>query len=469
MVAPIIQLNGRTLGGRLVRGSARAAVSAVRIEWGRESLFDRPRPGVATVSIVNHGLDPDPPRKGEPLLISHPEGGVLFRGRVVEAPTSAARTVRFANGLREEVTVTKVTAHDAIAGVRAVHPNGPFNRPAIGLHAGMELRRIRRLANRNTVARIEQVRDAGAGRFVDSWLIPGSTVQDSPAVWAYCVPLQPSDTSALDMLHNLYSSRRPLSTFTYDSATNRVSAFHQADASTSVLTLQSGPGGALAIVPATDVPSLPAGRIRLEDTNLRAPADDVSEVRIEWMQPKTVMQNNGANVNWMEGASSLPVPNANAGSTYTCPHRQYVHEIESGQNEAYGRYRSWWLNLATVRFASMNGLRALPPLILDPEDPALEGSIHRWRTYGHVTSVAYLAGSMFNGEGAPAVVQFIGGVLTYDEKGRWAHRLTPAPTAGGAPAGLTLDQMFPPSSTDTLDGWDESLTINDLAAANRRA
>lgn len=470
MVAPVIQLNGREIGGRLVRGSARAALSSVRIDWGRESLFDRPRPGVATVHIVNHGLNTDPPRKGESLLISHPDRGILFRGRVVEAPTSAKRTVRLANGLREEVTVTKVTAHDAIAAFAQFIPTGPSTGPQSGMTPGFNIEGYGGWRIAQSATRIAQVRDAGAGRLVDGWLIPTSAVQTAPDVWATCAPLAPSDQSALDLLHDTYAASRPLSTFTYNSANGQVSAFHHAAPATSVVTLQSGPAGALAIVPAEGVPTLPASHVRLEDTELRAPAEDIAEVRIEWMKPKSVDVNNTSwIIEWHEGATSAPVLGANAGSTYTCPHRQHIDEIETGINLNNSRYLGWWLSLAVERFRALNGIRSLPALIIDPEDAALEGNVIAWRTYGTTSSVAYLAGSMFNGEGAPSVVQFIGGTLTYDDKGRWAHKLTAAPTAGGAPAVLTLDQMFPASSTDTLDRWDENLTINDLAAATRRA
>lgn len=470
MVAPTIELGGRTLSGTTVPGGARAAVSDVRIEWGRESVFDRPRPGVATFKVVNYGLAPDVPRKGESVLISHPSAGVLFRGSVAEAPTSEAITVKFANGLREDVTITTVTAHDALAAYAQLVPTGP----SVGIPPGTSYtpgsfpEGVGGWSEAPSANRIAQIRDAGAGRYSDEWGIPTSSPATGVAAW--CAWRKPSDTSALDLLHEAYSAYRPLSTFTYDPVLHRTAATHMPEASTAVVTLQAGANGALSLSVPEGTNRLPASRVRLEETVLGAPAENIAEVRIEWTQPKTTEQNSAWVTNWTEGASSRPVPGAESGSTYTSPFKSYVHELNTGLWAEIAAYRAWWLGVAAERFAALNGIRALPPLIIDPEDPALSTLGAVWLTTPKpVVSLHYLAGSMFNGEGAPSVVQFIGGTLTYNGKGEWRHALTASPTAAGAPAGLSLDEMFPTASTDRLDAWAADITINDLAAVTRKA
>lgn len=465
MVAPTISINGTPIASSVARSTKRVGMANVRVEWGRETVFDKPRPGVAEVRVMNLGIDAPPPRKGDSIVIEYPGYGPVFRGLIAEADTDTDY-ITHANGLREKVTETVIVAHDALAAVNQFIPVGPATTSTVPGAGGGE-------GGWNTewsTTRIASIMNAGVNQFVDNAARPTSIVQDTPPiVRAMAAPLKPSETSALDLLHAAYAMYRPLTSFTYEARVHSLWSALVGPAEDAQVTLQAA-GTSLSI--ATTAHKLLAGHIEIDTTKLGAPADDVAVVRLEYTRLDTIVEN-GAVVGYeyVDAAASKPVPNSQSGRTYTAPQRpQYVTimpwhtELEREQN----RYIQWWLDTAATTFTALNGTATLPPLTIDPEDPALADSRIAFATT-EINRSFYLAGSMFNGEpGAPSVVRVLGGVLQYSPDG-WRHTLTTAPTAGGAPAPLTLDQMFPSTSTDRLDDWDDTLTINDLAAVNRRA
>ena len=462
MVAPIIELNGRPISGRPMKGAARAVADSIRIDWGRETLFDCPRPGVATVNIVNYGLTADPPRKGESLFIRHPDYGVLFRGTVAEARTVATKKVRHSNGLLEDVTITKVTAHDAMASFAQFLPVGPIS----GEHSTLRYTGEGGWADQEVDRRIGAVMSAGARRFIDLYSLPSAVVSQVPHITAFAGARRAADDSALTLLHAAYSMYGPLHTFTYAANSHRLYTAPVQPASESVVTLTQGANGALSVTTPSNVYTIPARLVELDATEASAPADDVASVRTEYIRwardPGT--QRFGHTLS----TANRDVPNASGATTYTAPEAPYF-PADNPPSDSARRYLDWWVGRAVSVFSAINGVLRLPALIIDPEDARLAGTGQTFHTYQRGRSF-YLNGSKFNSvPGAPAVVQIIGGTLTYTHKKGWRHALTPASTAGGAPEGLTLDQLFPRTSTDRLDRWADDLTINDLAAANRRA
>ncbi|PCE13985.1 hypothetical protein AUC47_04880 [Microbacterium sp. SZ1] len=459
MVAPTITINGRDISPRFVRSAKHVGRARVRIEWGRETLFDRPVPGVATVTIINRGIDTPTHRKGDSIMIAYPSFGTLYRGTIAET-TTTTDYVTHANGLREKITETVITAHDPVANLSQFIPVGPAD--ALGANSypgegGWYL-------NPNNT-RIAEIMNAGASRFIDSHLAPSSTVQSTPTtVLSWAAARKPDDVTALDLLYEAYSMAGPLTAFYYDPTLHRLGTARHQPATHAVVTLAGAAAGALTIALATGVTALPAELAEIDSTTLDAPAEDVAVARLESLRLDLA----GGVYTYVDAAASIDVPGASSGRTFTAPGRSMMFLNPSGTQQAQvNAYRAWWLAAAAATFGAINGTKAIPPLTIDPENPIVQGSGQSFHTY-HRAQSFYLNGSMFNGEeGAPSVVQVVGGVLEYDD-GKWSHTLTVAPTAGGAPPTLTLDQMFPTSSTDRLDAWDENLTINDLAAVTRR-
>lgn len=457
MVAPAITINGRDISPRFVRSAKHVGRARVRIEWGRDTIFDRPVPGVATVTIINVGIDTPSHRKGDTILIEYPGYGTLYRGTVADTVTTVDY-VHHANGLREKISETVITAHDPAAALTQFIPVGPADALGANSYPGeggwyMDF-------NSN---RIGQIMAAGGSRYVSDFGTPSSTVQASVLSWS--AARKPDDVSALDLLHEAYSMAGPLTSFTYDPILDRLTTARHQPATHAVVTLTPAAGGALSITLASGVTRLPAELVQIDSIELGAPADDVAVARLESLR----LDLSGGVYTYVDAAASVDVPGAASGRTFTAPARSQMFLNPAGaQQPQVNAYRAWWLAAAAATFAAINGTKQIPRLIIDPEDPAIRAAGQSFETYQRPQSF-YLNGSMFNGEqGAPAVVQIIGGVLEYvDDK--WTHTLTPAVTAGGAPAGLTLDQMFPPASTDRLDAWNANLTINDLAAVTRRA
>lgn len=475
MVAPRIIINGRDISPRMTTSARHVAIAQVRIEWGRASLFDQPVPGVATIRVISRGIDPEPIRKGVPLVIEAPGIGAVFRGLIADTKTTTDYLTR-ANGHREKISETKIVAHDPVAALSQFVPTGPSTGRPAGITPGQYSEGIGGWHDGFNSTRVSELQAAGVDRFVSGVGRPSATVSTSPDVQSVIAPRKPSDASALELMHEAYSMYRPLVTFKYRPSNDRIVSALLPDAAVAVVTLRGIAGGGLDILLDAGATSIPASQLMIDDVTLHAPAEDINEVKIEWFTYLTAEQSGGA---WysdsVEAASSAAVAGAPTGRTYVAPFVAFKYELNSSAaQQAAARYRAWWLARAAEVFGAMNGTRNLPPVTVDPENPAVadldpddSGVPVVWRTY-QMSQAHYLNGSMFNGvDGAPAVVVFIGGVLEYTAEG-WRHTLTPSVTAGGAPAPLTLDQMFPTSSTDTLDNWDDDLTVNDLAAVTRR-
>lgn len=463
MVAPTITIDGRDVSPRMIRSARHVAIANVRIDWGRETHFDKPKPGVATVRIINRGIDTTPPRKGQDIRVTYPSFGDVFRGTIAEADTTTDY-ITHANGLREKITETVITAHDTLANYAQYLPAGPVrNEGGSGAWTGPGGWFAQYISGR-----LDEIMKAGAGRFVDAYSRPSSIVQTSPEVQAYVGPRRPADDSALDLIHGACSLLGPLGSFTYAPHEHRLYTALVQPAAHAVVTLTPKANGGLGITLPTDVYNLPAGLVEIETTDLEAPADEVAVARIEYVNMDEITP--GVEYEYSIAAATRDVPGAASARTYVAPERTfYPVDAPGAPFDSWRRYIDWWLTQATNLFAATNTTAQLPPLVVDPEDATVAATGQSFHTYQRGRSF-YLNGSMFNGEpGAPAVVAIIGGTLTYDAEQGWRHAFITAPTAGGAPAPLTLDQMFPSTSTDRLDAWDANLTINDLAAVNRRA
>ncbi|WP_217182601.1 hypothetical protein [Streptomyces sp. AC495_CC817] len=481
MVAPIITINGQAVGARPIRGAAHVGIRRLRIEWGRANLLEQQQPGLALVEALTRGVQPTPPRKGDPLTIAHPDHGYLFRGKIAAAPT-LERELRFPSGLVETVTITSITAHDPLASLAKLIPTGP----SVYQQGRGEYTAGGGWPAAGPSTRVTAVSDAGANGYVTT-IEPGtSIVQASPLVQVMCAPEKPGELTALKLLQDAYSLQGVLGSFTYDPSTDSIRPAPTAPAAAAVVTLAQGAAGALALSLPAGTARLPGRRTRVASRQLGDRADTVSRVRYEGVNYNTYLEFNGSTstrrYEYYAYAYGDRVPGAAPdGSTYVHPAKFYrSSEWVEAQYAPWARYQSyfidsgvspdpgWWYLNVPAAFAPLNGIAQIPDLTIDPEAPEFAGFPQGFRTC-QLDSPVYLAASMFNGQaGAPSVVQFIGGTLTYDERGRWRHTLTPAPTKAGAPEPLTLDQMFPPTATDQLDKWADDLTLNDLAAVTRR-
>ncbi|MFJ2370882.1 hypothetical protein [Microbacterium sp. NPDC087665] len=471
MVAPVLTLSGRPIAASAVRGASHVGLKRLRIEWGRRSLLETPQPGIAIVETITRGLEATPPRKGEKLTIAHPAHGYVFRGKVAAAST-LERTLRFPNGLRETVKVTTITAHDLFATLAQFIPTGPgVERAGRG-----EYTPAGGWYSRDIDVRVAEVAEAGAAAFVTTIEKPDPIVQYSPRVRAMAPPQSAASASAFELLTSAYAMAGVLASCTYDARDDSLRPAPHAPAASAVVTLAQGANGLLSIVLPSGVGKLPARLAVIDRRQLEYPAEDVSAARFDYVH--YFAAGTPATYTYATGTVTAPVPGAGAGGTYSPAWKTYwtrdffVTPITAENAERtlylYNSGTPGWLPTETAAaFGALNGLGQLPTLTIDPEAPELAGFGQTFHT--RQQGAFYLAGSMFNGEaGAPSVVQFIGGTLSYDERGRWRHALIPAPTRAGAPDTLTLDQMFPASATDRLDNWAADLTLNDLAAVTRR-
>lgn len=488
MVAPVLTINGRQVGTRPVRGAAHVGIRRVRIEWGRASIYEQQQPGLAIVETLTRGIEPTPPRKGDALTIAHPDAGFLFRGRVADV-TYLDRELRFPSGLVETVTISTLTAHDPLGSLAKFIPVS--NSTALSVYGeNSEGHGPYGAAGRwpasGPAGRINTVADAGARDFVAN-IEPGtSIVQQSPQVSVMCATEKSADRlSALTLLNNAYSLQGVFASCTYDPTTDTLRPSPQASAASGVVTLAQGAAGVLSLSLPPGTGTLPGKWARVASTRLGSPADEIADIRHAGLYYQSVLVTTTpsyrrytySDVSY--GAKVATTP----GATYEHPskfYRNYDWFLDPAANAHYIRYQSyqvdsgidgdpgWFYRTYPTAIAKMNGLSRIPDLTIDPEHPALAGFAQRFRPC-QLDTPFYLAASMFHGQGgAPSVVQFIGGTLTYDDRGRWRHTLTPAPTAAGAPTPLTLDQMFPANATDQLDKWADDLTLNDLAAVTRR-
>src|SRR5690606_33838250 len=210
MVAPTITIDGRQIAPYLIRSGPHTGIANLRIEWGRESIFDAPQVGNASFSVITRGIDTPPPARGQEVRISHPEAGVVFRGTIVEA-ASFTDYITHANGYREKITETRVTAHDAVASLAQLVPMGPARTGDTDTPFSSDGGWKRQYPDERT----RDIMDAGAGRLVVLQQGPYGTVQSDPPVYAYMAEQDADDSSALELLHQAYSMVRPLATLTY--------------------------------------------------------------------------------------------------------------------------------------------------------------------------------------------------------------------------------------------------------------
>lgn len=473
MVAPVLTLSGRPIAASAVRGAAHIGLKRLRVEWGRKSVLEQPQPGLAIVETITRGLEPNPPRKGERLTIAHPVHGYVFQGKVASATTSE-RTLRFPNGLNETVTLAMITAHDPFAALAQFIPIGTSeDQPGYG-----EYTNAGGWYQRDIDVRVVQVAAAGAANFVTTIEPPNPVVQESPRVRAMAPRQSAASASAFELLTAAYAMAGVLASCTYDARDDSLRPAPHAPASSAVVTLAQGSNGALTLTLPAGVGKLPARLARISSRQLSYPAEDVSTVRIDHLKQDRTGTNPGT-FTFATATIGATVPGAEPGATYSpwwkawWTYDFYSTPVKPENTERILYLRNGvgvpgWLPTETAAvLGTLNGLGQLPTLTIDPEAPELAGFGQTFHT--RQQGAFYLAGSMFNGQpGAPSVVQFIGGTLSYDVRGRWRHALIPAPTRAGAPRSLTLDEMFPPSSTDRFDNWAEDITLNDLSAVTRK-
>ncbi|AMB58236.1 hypothetical protein AWU67_04535 [Microterricola viridarii] len=190
-------------------GHDRVGLEALAIKWGRAKLYDKPKPSILTMTVIDPvGRWAASIAAAAPEIIVHtssdvglpePVQLVHFRG-VVESVTIEPVTLQHpTDGTPMAVWRAEITAVDPLAALAGARPAGPYWDTAAGAFGVW--------GNANMTVRFDHLRAAGMLALAPNvWQPPGDLVMGGHS----------SGTSLLDLLDAAYSTVAPFARAQYD-------------------------------------------------------------------------------------------------------------------------------------------------------------------------------------------------------------------------------------------------------------
>lgn len=467
-------------------------LAGIVIDWGRTDLYAHTDPTTVTLELLDDDgrWSADTSRFGEVLEIVLPSGRVLFRGTITETSMTLTTISTTDDGNGRDVWKTTIDAVDVLADLdRDLLKNdapewGPIINPPIEEKAGAVQ------AGWNTVTgMVARAWGGGMNRYAGGYTNPPSlSGMGSIRVALYTTDAVPT------YLEMLYAQWRvvPFVTVAYKPDTDRIAGIEPAavvnldivlsySATTDTITIAAVTSGG-GVAPIT----LDACRLEVTDVTLHSTVQSAItqlEIPHQFMVFKySNLLNNGYQfsfADWRDNTDQYPVASARIARTVsiplnaiptdtrtfpTLPPGSLIPDIASPPTGA---------PLTTVigprwvaAIQAVNGKMTPPETTYHVQDwPADTATENFLLTLYPQSRAVYLSGSATAGiPNAPAVVEIIGGQLTWDGDG-WHIGSRYAPTAGTVRAATLTISTLVTNPVPGFDDYDPAIRLLDLGMA----
>jgi hypothetical protein len=472
--------------------AAATAIDELKVDWGRDSIYDQPDPAQATLTLLDRtGRYVDQSvlvgKRLEVFVTGEAAGDRrVFRGTITDP---SCERITLDGDSAYEVTVV---ASDPQADLgRYIGPGDwsvgqPTDYGSVTLGSGSYVhgfgsQRLKNLLNTgDPTAPISDVPRILSGFDAPPTYPPGRQDQGGYALYVGAVEASGTVT-ALDLLREL-ARLQPLGWVNYDPAIDWLRIGQLANAAALRLALS---GSTIVIVPAPPTDGslgmlmLDASQIEVPDGLKLEAAPDNAIDRLTIPRLKQVYTQDGQPINGVQFYKQIMMRTlAWRNTTRFDPARFGVRSLDygltfGGFENAYGTPPinngtdgvGWLADQVAAYINAYNGSYRLPRLRYRiSRDPAVtdERTEMLINTRTHARPV-FFSGSAFNGlGGVPSQVQIIGGTTGYSSGGWWADLTTaPANTADLAPSTLTLAQLVT-NPGPTLADFDPSIRLADF-------
>lgn len=447
-------------------GSPVLALDSVKIDWGRESVYDDTDPGTMRLDV----LDRDgqwftaQTRIGEAVTVTRTGGAgdfVLFRGQVTDLTAERRQVINPQNDREESVWIAHLTVQDKLGIAGSTVPAGPMGANSYEGSGGW--------GESGPTGRMNQLQDQGAlSMFTGGHTFPPVDPVLPSNVNTVLHGIKAKDAPSLLELMLTAVRCRAGSGLEYDPNSDSVGR--------SVLVV----GGGVRLVRSGNVVSLvgvgatrvvPAVAIGTPDGYdlSQSVTDAIDTVTVTGFYYGKDTLNSDGSIEYGETSTTGNV-GATSSRNLTVDSQLMSYDpslFTAGSRDAYNRGKPWLVSALVALAQRLNGWMQYPTLEVDQRRRPLPDAIADavLRTTASPVSF-YFAGSVFlDLQNVPSEVQMIGGTLAWEDGG-WTQRPNLIPSAPAAAGNLTNSQLFA-ASTATWAMFNQDVTWADFGSVTQ--